>query len=235
MRFFALPTLVLIAFASATSSETGFASVSALVSSGTGPALRPGLGARLALRLKERGVAPELVVMAIATVPIVELRGAVPVGINLLGLPWYRAVLFAVLGNMLPILLVLFLLERLAAWLSRIQAFARFFEWLFARTRRKSRLVERYEFWGLAVFVGIPLPMTGAWTGAVAAVIMGVPYWRALLSILLGVLMAAAVVTSLSLLGIWGAVIAGVALTAVAANAVVSGLRRRARRVGKTG
>jgi len=136
-------------------------------------------------------------------------------------------VLLALVGNMMPILLILFLLERLAAWLSRMRAFSRFFEWLFARTRRKSGLIQRYEFWGLVVFVAIPLPMTGAWTGSVAAVLMGIGYGRALLAIWLGVLIAAGVVTALSLLGMWGAIIAGVALAAVAANAVVSGLRRR--------
>lgn len=201
--------------------------VGALVFADTQPAAHLSRGARLALELKERGVGPELVVMAIATLPIVELRGAVPVGINLFRMPWYTAVLLSLVGNMVPIFLILFLLERVTAWLSRIGFFARFFEWLFARTRRKSGLIERYEFWGLVLFVAIPLPVTGAWTGSVAAVIMGIRYWRALLAISIGVLIASVIVTTLSLLGTWGAVIAGVALAAVIANAVIGGLRRR--------
>lgn len=186
-----------------------------------------GFGARLALRLRERGITPELVVTAIAMLPVVELRGAVPVGINLLGMPWYRAVLFAVVGNLLPILFILLMLERLVAWLGRLPLLRRFFDWLFAHARRRSGVIERYEFWGLVIFVGIPLPVTGAWTGSVAAVLLGFSYGRALLALTLGVLIAAAIVTALSLLGVWGALIALAILLALAGNAVLSGRRRR--------
>ncbi len=189
-------------------------------------AVHLGFGAKLALRLRERGITPELVVTAIAMLPIVELRGAVPVGINLLGMPWYRAVLFAVVGNLLPILFILFMLERLVAWLGRLPLLRRFFDWLFAHAKRRSGVIERYEFWGLVVFVGIPLPVTGAWTGSIAAVLLGFGYGRALLALTLGVLIAAAIVTALSLLGAWGALIALAVLAALAGNAVLSGRRR---------
>jgi len=190
-----------------------------------------GVGARFARSLQDRGLSPELAVVVIAMLPIVELRGAVPVGINLFGMPWWKAVALSVVGNMAPIFVILLLLDRAVAWLGRIRLFRRFFDWLFARTRRKSGLIEKYEFLGLVLFVGVPLPMTGAWTGSVAAVIMGMPYWRAILANFLGVLIAAAVVTTLSLLGFWGAVVAAVALGALLANAVVSGIRARRSRV----
>jgi uncharacterized membrane protein len=151
--------------------------------------------------LRARGLSPELVVVLIAALPIVELRGAVPVGILFFCMPWWKAVLWAVLGNIAPIIIVLFLLERIVAWLSHIALFRRFFEWLFARARSKSASIQKYEFWGLATFVGIPLPGTGAWTGAVAAEVLGLSYWKSLLSIFIGVLMAATVVTFLSVLG----------------------------------
>jgi len=151
--------------------------------------------------LRARGLSPELVVVIIAALPIVELRGAVPVGILFFCMPWWQAVLWAVIGNIAPIIIVLLLLERVVAWLSRIALFRRFFEWLFARARSKSASIQEYEFWGLATFVGIPLPGTGAWTGAVAAEVLGLSYWKALLSIFVGVLMAATVVTFLSVLG----------------------------------
>jgi uncharacterized membrane protein len=189
-------------------------------------AVHEGTGERLARTLNERGVPVEAVVLMISTLPIVELRGAVPAGI-MLQMPWWKAVLLSVIGNMLPIFLILLLLDRAVGWLGHIRLFRRFFDWLFARTRRKSGLIERYEFLGLMLFVAIPLPITGAWTGSVAAVIMGIPYWRAMLAIFLGVCIAGAVVTMLSLLGVWGALIAGVALAAVLANAVVSSIRRR--------
>ncbi len=184
-------------------------------------------GERLGQSLERYGLSPELVVVIIAMLPIVELRGAVPVGINLFGMAWWKAVPLSVAGNMIPIFLILLLLNRLVVWLRHIPFFRRFFEWLFRRTRKKSGLIEKYEFWGLVLFVSIPLPVTGAWTGSVAAVIMGIPYWRSMLAIFIGVLIAGGVVTALSFLGIWGAVIAGVALAGLAANAIVSGLRRR--------
>jgi uncharacterized membrane protein len=158
-------------------------------------------GLKAANWLRDKGVSPELVVVTIAALPIVELRGAVPVGILVFGMPWWQAVLWSILGNIAPIVIILLILEKMVAWLSHVALFRRFFEWLFARARSKSGSIEKYEFWGLATFVGIPLPGTGAWTGAVAAEVLGLSYWKALLSIFVGVLMAAAVVTFLSVLG----------------------------------
>jgi uncharacterized membrane protein len=162
---------------------------------------RADTGLEAANWFRARGLSSELVVVLIAALPIVELRGAVPVGILVFGMPWWQAVFWAVLGNIVPIIFVLLLLDRIVAWLSHVALFRRFFEWLFARARSKSASIQKYEFWGLATFVGIPLPGTGAWTGAVAAEVLGLSYWKSLLSIFIGVLMAATVVTFLSVLG----------------------------------
>ncbi len=174
-----------------------------------------GTGERLAFWLSSRGVSPQLVVFLIAMVPIIELRGAVPIGNNLFNLPLWQTVLLSILGNMVPIVLILHFLERLVVWLGKFGFFRRFFDWLFARTRRRSGVIQRFEFWGLVLFVGIPLPMTGAWTGSVAAVLLGLPYWRALLGIFFGVLLAAIIVTTLSCLEWWGLVIVAVVLLLV--------------------
>jgi uncharacterized membrane protein len=160
-----------------------------------------GTGQAAADWLRARGLSPELVVVIIAALPIVELRGAVPVGILVFNMPWWQAVLWSLLGNIAPILLVLLLLKRVVAWLSHVALFRRFFEWLFARARSKSATIQRYEFWGLATFVGIPIPGTGAWTGSVAAEVLGLSYWKSLSAIIVGVLMAATIVTFLSVLG----------------------------------
>ena len=88
----------------------------------------------------------------------------------------------------------------------------KFFDWLFARTRRKTANLEKYETLGLAVFVAVPLPATGAWTGAMAGWLLGLSFPHALLSIFLGVLVAGVVMTVLSLLGWIGAAIAGAVL-----------------------
>lgn len=169
-------------------------------------------GERIAENLQAKGLSPELVVFLVAMLPIVELRGAVPIGNNLFHLPLWKTLILSVGGNILPIILLLLLLERVVLLLNRFALFQRFFKWLFTRTRKKSGVIERFEFWGLAIFVGIPLPVTGAWTGAVAAMLLGMSYPRALLGIFLGVLIAAGIVTALSLLGWVGAVIAVVGL-----------------------
>lgn len=185
-------------------------------------------GERIAEKLKEKGLSPEMVVVIISMLPVVELRGALPVGINLFKLPLWETVLLAIIGNMIPIFFVVLFLEKIVNVLSRFPIFKRFFDWLFARTRSKSGSIEKFEFWGLAIFVGIPLPGTGAWTGAIASVAMAMSYWRSLLSIFIGVLMAAAIVTLLCCIGMWGAIIAGAALLIVIVQGIISYKRSRA-------
>jgi threonyl-tRNA synthetase len=96
------------------------------------------------------GIPPELVIVIIAALPIIELRGAIPFGINLLGMPWYTVLPLAILGNMLPVPLILIFIEFVAGWLSRMPVFDKFFNWLFERTRRNSGIIEKYKRIGLA-------------------------------------------------------------------------------------
>jgi uncharacterized membrane protein len=161
-------------------------------------------------------LARELVVFLIAMAPVAELRGAIPVAIDVFGMPWYTALGISVVGNMLPVPFILLFLEYVQRALRPIKLFDRFFTWLFAYTRKKTAIIERYEFVGLLLFVAVPLPLTGAWTGSVAAFLLGMRFWPSFLSILGGVLIAGIIVTVLSLLGWTGAIIAGVALGALA-------------------
>jgi len=163
------------------------------------------------------GISRELTVLIIAALPIFELRGAIPVAINTFGFPWYYAFLIAIIGNMLPVPFILLFLDGAVKVLRKVNTFRRFIDWLFERTKKRSGMIQKYETIGLAVFVGIPLPVTGAWTGALAATILGLPFRRSFISIFIGVIIAGAVVTCLSLLGWVGAIIAGVALIAAAA------------------
>ena len=162
------------------------------------------------------GFSKELVVLIISALPIFELRGAIPVAINLFNFPWYYALLLAIIGNLIPVPIILLFLNAIVRFLSRVSFFDRFFRWLFAYTRRRGGIIERYERIGLALFVAIPLPITGAWTGSLAAVLFGLKFKHAMLSIFIGVLIAGAIVTCLSLLGWVGAVVAGVGLAALA-------------------
>jgi uncharacterized membrane protein len=157
-------------------------------------------------------IPPEVTVGLISMIPIFELRGAIPVGIIGYHLPWWKALAISVVGNILPIFLVLLLLDPACRILRRIPVFNRFLMWMFARTRKKSGSIEKYEALGLIIFVAIPLPGTGAWSGALAAYIFGLPYWKSLICCFLGVLGAGIVVTVLTLLGWVGAAIALLAL-----------------------
>ncbi len=171
------------------------------------------------------GFSRELVVLIIAALPIFELRGALPVAINLFHFPWYYALPLAIIGNLLPVPVILLFLDAISRWLSKIGFFDRFLRWLFEHTRRRGRIVERYGRIGLALFVAIPLPVTGAWTGSLAAVLFGLRFKHAFLSIFIGIFIAGVIVTCLSLLGWAGAVIAGVGLSGLA----ISGLWRASR------
>jgi len=112
-----------------------------------------------------------------------------------------KALLLAYIGNMIPIFLLLLFWKRLAWILTRrFKLFDRFFFWLFERTRK--RIYNKYRIYGdiaLVCFVAIPLPITGAWIGTVAAFLLGVPYWKAVGLIFLGVIISGIIVTLASL------------------------------------
>lgn len=162
------------------------------------------------------GFSKELVVLIISALPIFELRGALPVAINLFHFPWYYALPLAIIGNLLPVPFILLFLNAISRLLSKIGFFNRFLHWLFESASRRGKIVEKYGRLGLVIFVAVPLPVTGAWTGSLLAVLFGIKFRHALLSILIGVCIAGVIVTCLSLLGWTGAVIAGVALCALA-------------------
>lgn len=151
-------------------------------------------------------VPPEIITVVLAALPISELRGAIPYAMTVGGMGWQKAFALSVVGNFLPVLPILLLLESVSNWLRRYPLWDRFFTWLFERTRRKGRLVERFEALGLVLFVAIPLPVTGAWTGCVAAFLFKIPLKLALPAIFCGIMIAGTVVTlaSLGFITIWG-------------------------------
>ena len=184
-----------------------------------------GLGKKLAEHLRTAGIPDTLVVILISTLPIVELRGAVPVG-HWLGMNPWLVYGTAVLGNMIPIPFILLLLGPISRFFMKWRLGRLFFEWLFARTRRKSAQIEKYETFGLTIFVAIPLPVTGGWTGSMAAFLMGMKFRHAMVSILFGVMIAGVIMTVLALLGKLGALIAGIVLLALAVSAIYGMFRR---------
>lgn len=162
--------------------------------------------------LLQLDLARELIVLIISAFPIFELRGAIPVAINVLDLSWYYSLLIAVIGNMLPVPFILLFMNGMVNLMRRMPVCNRFVDWLFDRTWQRTGMIQRYKRIGLTIFVAIPLPFTGAWTGALAAVILGISFQRAFISIFIGVIIASVIVTCLSLMGWTGAVIAGIIL-----------------------
>jgi uncharacterized membrane protein len=146
-------------------------------------------------------ISNEILIILTAAIPIAEVRGSIPLGLYLKE-PLLKVFLLSILGNSIPVIPTLFLLNPVSEKLRRFKLWSRFFDWLFERARRKADIVEKYEALGLAIFVGIPLPMTGAWTGCVVASLFKIRFRYAFLSIFAGILMAAIIVTALCLSGI---------------------------------
>lgn len=155
--------------------------------------------------LQNQGINPYWIVIIISILPVIELRGAIPVAILLFKIPWATAVLLSVLGNMLPIAFLLLFLDLILKLLSKVSWGKRFADWMIQRAETKGKSLQRYQALGLIIFVGIPLPGTGAWTGSLIASVFKFRFWHSLFYIFLGVLMAAAIVTPLTLLGLLAA------------------------------
>jgi len=132
---------------------------------------------------------PETVVFIISLFPILELRGGL-IAASLLQIPALTAIPICILGNILPIPFILLFIKQIFKWMKKIEIFRPMIEWLERKAMGKSDKIARYEFWGLLIFVGIPLPGTGAWTGALIASLLGIDIKKSSLAIFLGILMA---------------------------------------------
>lgn len=145
----------------------------------------------------------EIITFLIAATPLSELRGAIPLAILKFDFIPAKALLISFLGNIAPVLPLLIGLNTVSEYLSRkFYWFNRFFNWLFERTRRKHE--DHFHYWGdlaLFIFVAIPLPLTGAYSGAVAAFVFGMPKKHAFWSIVFGVLAAGLIVTAATIFG----------------------------------
>ena len=148
-------------------------------------------------------VPPTFATALIAMFPIGELRAAIPIALTVYDLPVLQAALLAVFGNMVPVAILLAIYGPISKWLSEHSVRAkRFFDWMFSMTKERHR--DKFRKWGAAaliLFVAIPLPITGAWTGSVAAFVFGIPYKPAFGYIFLGVCIAAVIMTGLTLAG----------------------------------
>lgn len=143
------------------------------------------------------GIGKYIGVLIISMIPIIELRGAIPVGYAL-GLEWWESYLVSVVGNMLPVPLILLFVTKVFDFMKKHKILTKFVKKLEDKAVAKSDNVRKYQFWGLVLFVAIPLPGTGAWTGSLIAALFQLPKKKAFLSALIGVLIAGLIVTVLT-------------------------------------
>lgn len=154
----------------------------------------------LTIAEKFSSLPPEIATMLIAMLPVGELRASIPIGIALYKLSAFSSLLWSIIGNMIPIYFILLAFDPVATWLrKKSRLIDQLLTWLFERTRRKlEKDVAKYGVIALAIFVAIPLPATGAWSGALAAFVFGIEKKKAFLSIFIGVLIAGVIVLALT-------------------------------------
>lgn len=133
-----------------------------------------------------------------AMVPVSEIRGAIPVGIANGLDPWLTYFL-GVIGNMLPIPILILLTRKILLWMNKHNILTGLSNWLQRKGEEKGKVVQTYSFWGLMILVAIPLPGTGAWTGALVASLLNMRLKSALPSILLGVMAAGLIVIAVTM------------------------------------
>lgn len=141
----------------------------------------------------------EMVTIIVGAMPVFELRGAIPLALGKFHFSVGKAFCLSVVGNLLPVIPLLFFLDYFSKWCMKFSWGNKFFTWWFNRTRRHSIAIQKYEALGLILFVAIPLPVTGAWSGCAAAYLFGIKFRYAFPAIVLGVLIAGVVVTLASL------------------------------------
>ena len=148
-------------------------------------------------------VGRELCVYFCSMLPIIEFRGAIPLG-WVLNLPWWQTALFSIAGNLLPVPFILLFIRAILRWMrdSRVKFFSNIAAWLDRKIEKHKGTIEKYSYWGVVIFVAVPLPGTGAWTGTLIASVLGLEPKKSFLAAALGVLGATAIMTVISYCGL---------------------------------
>ncbi|XP_021293156.1 uncharacterized protein LOC110423295 [Herrania umbratica] len=169
-------------------------------------------GLKIASALRGSGWPDEAVVFTLATLPILELRGAIPVGYWMQLKPTLLTIL-SILGNMVPVPFIILYLKRFATFLAgRNQSASGLLNMIFEKAKEKAGPVEEFQWLGLMLFVAVPFPGTGAWTGAIIASILDMPFWSAVSANFFGVVLAGLLVNLLVNMGLKYAIVTGIIL-----------------------
>ncbi len=147
-------------------------------------------------------------VLLISMLPLIEIRGAIPYAVGM-GLPLVPSIIVAVIGNMIPVPFIFLFARRILEWGKDKKYIGPFFSWCLEKGEKAGKKLEakagRGLYWALFLFVGIPLPGTGAWTGMLAASILNMDFRKSTIAALAGVLLAGAIML-LASLGVFGAI-----------------------------
>ena len=142
-----------------------------------------------------------VIVFFVSMVPIVELRGAIPIAVGM-GLPLLPSYILAVIGNMIPVPVIYFFARKLLEWGKDKPVIGKFFTFCLEKGRAGGQKLQKKAgrglFWALLLFVGIPLPGTGAWTGTLAASLLDIGFKQSVLAVMLGVLLAGIIMGAVS-------------------------------------
>lgn len=139
-----------------------------------------------------------LVTLFVSMVPIIELRGAIPIATGLGLSPWI-AIPIAIVGNLIPVPFIILFIKKIFAWMRKVSPKLNgIVDKMEAKAEKNKAKVLKYAFWGLVLFVAIPLPGTGAWTGALVAAMLDMPLKKAFPSIVIGVLGAGVIISFVS-------------------------------------
>ena len=142
-------------------------------------------------------LSPQVIIFLVSMIPILELRGGLIVA-SLLNVKMWSAIPICIIGNIIPVPFILLLITRILGWMKKGKLFRPFAEKLEKHAMSKSDNIARYEFLGLLLFVGIPLPGTGAWTGSLIAALLGIKNKKAVPAIFLGLLLATVIMSIVS-------------------------------------
>lgn len=145
-----------------------------------------------------------ILTLLISMVPIIELRGGIPIGVGM-GVVWWQAVIICMIGNMIPVPFIFFFARRILEWGADKPVIGKFFSWCLKKGHHGGEKLKEKAgkgmFWALLLFVGIPLPGTGAWTGTLAASLLDLDFKKTVIAVLCGVALAAVIITVLTLMG----------------------------------
>lgn len=142
-------------------------------------------------------ISKDVIIFVISLMPILELRGGL-LAASLLDVEFIRAAVICIVGNILPIPIVLLFLKKVLDLFEKWNVTKKIVDWLLKKVDEKREQIDKYGYFGLVIFVGIPLPGTGAWTGSLLAVVLGLNRKKSFICILLGVILAAIIMSFLS-------------------------------------